>query len=60
MPKAKDPKYVFKSYRLDRDTSDLIDRLKLAMRDPETNRPRTEADVIRIAIRRLAEIVEAQ
>ena len=61
MPGQKDqPRYSFKGYRFDRDTAAIIGRLKEVLRDPATGQPYSETDVIRIAVRKLAETVLPQ
>lgn len=47
-------KNVARSYRLDGETIALIDRLTLALRDPETGQERSATDVVRLAVRDLA------
>lgn len=46
--------HLSRSYRLDKETLGLIDRLAVALRDPDTGRDRTATDVLRIAVRDLA------
>jgi hypothetical protein len=43
-----------RSYRLDRETLELIDRLRAELRDPDTGRPRTSTDILRQAVRMMA------